>query len=239
MKVHPSPNAAVYRATPNGFRQLIADARASEQRQKTVKLTLGNHSVSTAVTPVRPMPGAKPMAVVPKPSPVSINAALMHARAQMHAEAKQRVAERAEAIEVKGRRLDGREIDLICKELLSGAANDAQSERAPGVPPPPQMDSFRPGPPLEGDVVRTAAARARAAIELARRIELFMGSRIPSLELPLPDLLGATVRIEKMGPGEVALTLRGEKGPPKAEAVSRIREAMAERGLKIGALTVG
>ena len=229
----------MYRATPNGFRQLLNDARSTEHRQKTVKIQIGNHNVSPAVTPVRPMPGARPMAVVPKPSPVSINAALAHARAQMSADARQRISERTEAIEVKGRRLEGREIDLICKELLSGAANDAQPERAPGVPPPPQMDTFTPGTPVESDVVRLAAARARAAIELARRIELFMGSRIPSLELPLHDLLGASVHIEKMGPGEVALTLRGEKGPPKAEAVSRIREAMAQRGLKIGALTVG
>ena len=66
-----------------------------------------------------------------------------------------------------------------------------------------------------------------------------MGSTGPKLELPLSDVLGASIQIERMGKGEVALTVKGDKGPPKAEAVGRIREAIAARGIKIGALTVG
>jgi hypothetical protein len=189
------------------------------------------------------MPGAKPMALVPKlvskSMPVSQTAQLSEVRSLAHAHARALATERADAFERRGEKLDARQIDLICKELLGGAANDAQPERAPGVPPPPSIEPLRTGLPFEGDVVRQAAARARAALELARRIELFLGSSGPALELPLNDVLGARVHIERIGPGEVALVLKGDKGPPRAESVSRIREALHARGLKIGALTIG
>jgi hypothetical protein len=226
----------LYRATPQGFRQLIADARATELKLNVAR---GNRGLPVSVPKARPIPGAKPMAVVPKIKPVSMSAELAQARGLSHQHAQQLAAERADAMERRGERLDARQIDLICKELLSGAANDAQSERALGVPPPPHVEPLKPGPAFEGDVVRLAAARARAALELARRIELFLGAQGPALELPLNDVLGARVHIERIGLNEVALVLKGDKGPPKAEAVSRIRESLHARGIKIGALTIG
>lgn len=236
MKVHANSAAAVYRATPQGFRQLIADARATELKLNALK---GNRGLSASVPNARPIPGAKAMAVVPKTKPVSNSAQLTEVRQLSHHHAQRLAAERADAMERRGERLDARQIDLICKELLTGAANDAQSERAPGVPPPPHLEPLKPGPPFEGDIVRLAAARARAAIELARRIEVFLGAHGPALELPLNDVLGARVHIERIGFNEVALVLKGDKGPPKAEAVSRIRESLQARGIKVGALTIG
>lgn len=237
MKVHPSsPAAVLYRATPQGFRQLLADARATELK---LNASRGNRGLSTGVPPLHAMPGAKPMALVPKQQPVSRTEALVEARQLSHQHAQRLAQERAEALRGRGERLDARQIDLICRELLLGAANDAQPERPLGIPPPPTVEPLKPGPAFEGDPLRLATARARAALELARRIEVFLGSSGPALELPLTDVLGASVHIERIGPGEVALTLRGDKGPPRAESVGRIREALRARGIKIGALTVG
>jgi hypothetical protein len=236
MKVHANSAAVLYRATPHGFRQLLADARATELKLNAAK---GNRGPTASVSLARPIPGAKAMAQVPKTKPLSPSAQLAESRQLSHQHAQRLAAERADAMERRGEKLDARQIDLICKELLSGAANDAQAERAPGVPPPPHVEPLKPGPPFEGDVVRLAAARARAALERARRIELFLGANGPALELPLNDVLGARVHIERIGLNEVALVLKGDKGPPRAEAVGRIRESLRARGIKIGALTIG
>lgn len=236
MKIHPASAAVLYRATPQGFRQLLADARAAELKLNAGR---GNRGLPRAVPPLQATPGAKAMALVPKLKAVSNADALAHARQLSHEHARLLAQERADALQGRGQKLDARQIDLICRELLLGAANDAQPERAPGAPPPPAVEPLKPGPPFEGDPVRLATARARAALELARRIEIFLGSSGPALELPLSDVLGASVHLERIGPGEVALTLKGDKGPPRAESVGRIREALRARGIKIGALTVG
>ena len=60
----------------------------------------------------------------------------------------------------------------------------------------------------------------------------------PGLALTLNNSLGAHVEIERIGPREIALRLVGHKGPPTAEAVSRIRDELRARGLKVGALSV-
>ena len=90
-------------------------------------------------------------------------------------------------------------------------------------------------PPKVEAAPETKAAQAVALIE---RIELFVKSQRPGLALTLNNSLGAHVEIERMGPKEIALKLVGHRGPPTAEAVSRIREELRARGLKVGALSV-
>ena len=81
-------------------------------------------------------------------------------------------------------------------------------------------------------------AKAAQAVALIERIEQFVRSQRPGLALTLNNSLGAHVEIERIGPKEIALKLVGHRGPPTAEAVSRIREELRARGLKIGALSV-
>jgi hypothetical protein len=81
-------------------------------------------------------------------------------------------------------------------------------------------------------------AKAAQAVALIERIELFVRSQRPGLALTLNNSLGAHVEIERIGPKEIALKLVGHKGPPTAEAVSRIRDELRARGLKVGALSV-
>jgi hypothetical protein len=87
-----------------------------------------------------------------------------------------------------------------------------------------------------GTDVETKAAQAVALIE---KIETFVkANQRPALALTLNNTLGARVEIERIGPGEVALKLVGQRGPPSPEAVSRIREELLARGLKVAALSV-
>ncbi len=81
-------------------------------------------------------------------------------------------------------------------------------------------------------------AKAAQAVALIERIEQFVRSQRPGLALTLNNSLGAHVEIERIGPKEIALKLVGHRGPPTAEAVSRIREELRARGLKVGALSV-
>lgn len=241
MKVHPSPFTVSYRATSAGFRKLLADAHAQEQR---LAAAAGNRGAGQAVVatksrPVNAVSHAKPMTVLPKQTPLTVAAQLAAFRAQAQVRAEALVEERADAFEATGRRIDQRELDLICRELLDGAANDERHELpTPLTALPADFEPICPGP-AEPDVARLASSRARAALALARRIEVFLGSSGPALELPLTPELGISVRVERIGKDEVALTLKGDRGLPRAEAVARIREAMRARGLKIGALTIG
>jgi hypothetical protein len=82
-------------------------------------------------------------------------------------------------------------------------------------------------------------AQAAQATALIERIEVFVKSQRPGLALTLNNSLGAHVEIERVGPKEIALKLVGHRGPPTAEAVSRIREELRARGLKVCALSVG
>ena len=133
----------------------------------------------------------------------------------------------------RGERLDASQIDQLCREL--------QSELGPA---PLAANQDLPAPPIRlvtearAEALKDAAARTHAAVELAQRIELFMKGPAPVLSLPLLATLGMRVDVERMGRGEVALTLRGRSGPPAPDAVARVREAVRSRGLRIGALTL-
>ena len=90
--------------------------------------------------------------------------------------------------------------------------------------------------------VQTDAAlnemRALNALRLIEKIDLFVKSQRPTLALTLNNTLAAKVEVERVGPREVALTVRGWNGPPSPESVTHIREEMEARGLKISALSV-
>ncbi len=135
----------------------------------------------------------------------------------------------------ENQRVDHRVLELIVNELKSdpGVAAKAANENAPSaadrVPFPVQVAKAH---APDGEV------HAAQAVELIEKIEVFVKSQRPALALTLNNSLGARVEIERIGPREVALKVVGKDGPPNAEDLGRIREAMKARGLKVGALSV-
>jgi hypothetical protein len=176
------------------------------------------------------------------------------ARKGMNAEAARLGAVRTEAQTAHGERLDNRLIDLICKELASEFPPEAKpagqqrtgsttpepstapqgpaSSAASTLPAAPQLAAQAPAPP------ETTATRAASAIELIEKIETFVRSQRPALALTLVGRLGARVEIERVGPKEVSVRLRGKHGPPSPEEVTQIREGIREKGLVLSSLSV-
>ncbi|MBX7115323.1 MAG: hypothetical protein K1X64_13420 [Myxococcaceae bacterium] len=134
-------------------------------------------------------------------------------------------------------------VDIVCRELRiafdepSAAASSPATDALPFVMPqdagvePLRMSSH-------GKAEKQAASNAEAAIALVSRIEVFLRGMLPRISMTLNNSLGATVDIERMGPRAVSVRLKGKNGPPKPEEVSRLRDAMGERGLKLMSLSV-
>ncbi|MBS1150944.1 MAG: hypothetical protein H6Q89_2642 [Myxococcaceae bacterium] len=223
--------------------------------------------------PKKPAAGTQPAAanklslpsVAPRQAPVTTAAAatqqvfsthqkttatLGAARASAHQSIAQLQEARVAHHQVASERLDGRLVDLICKELVIEFTADASSSRVanqdlPLAPPTPSVPSslgagsaranaeHAPAQKVDGSV------RAAQAVELIEKIERFVkDSRTPCIALTLNNSLGAKVEIERVGPREVALKVIGHRGPPRAEDIGRIRDEMAAHGLKVCALSV-
>ncbi|NVJ07817.1 hypothetical protein HUW63_21550 [Myxococcus sp. AM001] len=138
----------------------------------------------------------------------------------------------------------------LSKELRPALPAQPEARPAPGPPPP---ESQRPLPEPTGAQSATAvttsaggahapaedvnpAARAEAAMALIERIEVFVKSQRPALSMSLRGHLDATVEVERTGPREVSLRIQGRHGPVAAEDLSRLRDALESRGLKLSAL---
>lgn len=162
---------------------------------------------------------------------------LSSVRASHHEAAARQTARAVETTTGQAEKVDARVLSLIVKELESAFDGEPPHvERAAncdGKAQPFRADA--PPPPVKA---AEAPARAEQAVALIERIETFVRSSRPALALTLNNSLGARVEIERLGPGQVALKLIGQKGPPSADAVSRIREELRARGLKVGALSV-
>jgi hypothetical protein len=156
-----------------------------------------------------------------------------HAR---HADALDDV--RAQHTEAVVERSEGRVLDFILKEFAADASTS-------NVTPPPTptgelatVHPIRTAAPQPSRAEATPEAKASQAVALIEKIETFVRSQRPGLALTLNNSLGASVEIERIGPREIALKLVGHMGPPSADAVSRIRDELRARGLKVGALSV-
>lgn len=186
---------------------------------------------------------------------------LTQVRSATQAHGQQQAVAHSQASKAAAQQINERAVELIARELESAfsgvgsrAANDRNdrlmgkgsaranvqaaamdSSNGHGKPlsPPVARSTEAPGLGLD---VETKAAQAAALIE---KIEVFVKSnQRPALALTLNNSLGARVEIERIGPGEVALKLVGHHGPPSPEAVSRIRDEMTARGLRVAALSV-
>jgi hypothetical protein len=177
-------------------------------------------------------------------------------RQGMNAESHRLQNTRAEAQAGAQERTQQRVTDLIARELT----RDLRPEPAP-PPGAPRPTAQTPSEPERGAVAgevsasagearmgaaATAAAsspeapdpqlKAQAALELIARIEVFVKSQRPALKMSLGGALDATVEVERTGPREVALRIQGHKGPVPSEELSRIREALEAKGLRLRSL---
>lgn len=162
---------------------------------------------------------------------------LTFARGAMHEEASRLQTERFEAQGVVEEKLDARMIDVICKELTIEFGQDSgPAKRA-------ALDAVATGAqgPRAARSKAQASASVKAAVMLALvdRIEALVKAGRPALAVSVNHPSLERAEIERVGPREIALRLLGKNGPPPADAISLIREELAERGLKLAALTVG
>jgi len=129
--------------------------------------------------------------------------------------------------------LSDRAIDTVCRELMHELSHDLKT------PPSVANSNFHGGGSLTREqAMAKSETRALHALRLIRKIDGFVKSQRPALSLTLNDSLAARVEIERVGPGQVALRVVGHRGPPSPEAVTRIREEMEAKGLKIAVLAV-
>jgi uncharacterized membrane protein len=157
---------------------------------------------------------------------------------------------RGEAHQTSQERMHQRLTDLVARELTREPRAEPPAARShpvlQGLEPPPA-----PSTPLEalsaaGGTSPGAAgakapeppnpeARVQAALELIEKIEVFVKSQRPALAMHLGGTLDATVEVERTGEREVALRILGRRGRLPQKDLARIREALAERGLKLSA----
>lgn len=77
-----------------------------------------------------------------------------------------------------------------------------------------------------------------AAEALLDDIDLLLDEGRRAFSLALDASLGAQIDVEAMNANDLALVVYGKGGLPTARAVSQIREAVKERGLRVAALSI-
>lgn len=197
--------------------------------------------------------GSGPVVATPR-SALASPENLGQTRQAMHGEALRLRSVRTEAHTVSQEKTEHRITELISRELAREfrAESSHPPPSARPVPLPPESSQ---GPvPTEGltsaGEARLAAspsglspadapdpqARVEATLQLIEKIEVFVQSQRPALRLSLGEPLSATVQVERTGPREVALRIQGRQGPLAQEELTRIREGLEARGLRLRSL---
>ncbi|AEI66497.1 hypothetical protein [Corallococcus macrosporus] len=175
-------------------------------------------------------------------------------RQAMHAEVQRLDTVRGEAQTQGQARTEHRLHEFIARELskdLRAPLPTPPEPRPPQGPPPPDAQRPPQEPPGQDGSPQVSmgaagasahvedtspAPRAEAALALIERIEVFVKSQRPALSMSLRGHLDATVEVERTGPREVSLRIQGRHRPVAAEDLSRLRDALEARGLKLRSL---
>jgi hypothetical protein len=174
-------------------------------------------------------------------------------RQGLNAEAHRLQDARGEAHQMNQERVRQRVTDLIARELSREPRTEPGTPRSPPTTPDPEASSapapqmapgMTSGEPRTGGPggARASAAdapnpeaRVQATLELIEKLEVFVKSQRPALAMRLGGALDATVEVERTGAREVALRIQGHRGPLPQEDLTRIRDALTARGLKLSA----
>ncbi|WNG38125.1 hypothetical protein F0U61_33960 [Archangium violaceum] len=230
---------ALKKAHPEDTKAPVAPARAGP-------------TVRAAITPTRGATGTVAThALVRTPRQGAFASAehLGQVRQGLNVEAHRLRDVRGEAHQTNQEQVRQRVTDLIARELV----REPRSEPVAPRPPPPSLtqEPLPPMPPVEATSATGGASpggasargvepqnpevRVQATLELIEKIEVFVKSQRPALAMRLGGALNATVEVERTGEREVALRIQGRRGPLPQKELARIRDALAERGLKLSA----
>lgn len=258
------PVVAVAQPQPaQPFRQLLERAAATGTKVPTPLVSAGATPLMAALPKPRPSAGvasrSTPIARITLTSASAADVAraargrvdaearrLEEVRGDHQARASEATANRHSEITALKLHRKERLVELITSELVAAfddgsttAANDLPSKAV--IPPtsPTDASTAKTQGPSTAELQKASGERAAQAVALIERIELFVkAAKRPALELTLNNSLGARVEIERLGPGEVAIKLVGQRGPPSPDTVSRIRDELRARGLKVAAMSV-
>ncbi len=164
----------------------------------------------------------------------SLGSTLMRARAHAHAEVQRLGTARAEAHESSRAQVTARTERGQHLEECAEVRVVEHIVRELNFEPPPRM--LQPTPvQLQGEskTQNLPPIRAAQAIALIERIDVFVKSQRPALALTLNHSLGAHAEIERIGPKEVSLKLKGHGGPLATQTIDLIRAELKARGLKV------
>lgn len=249
MKLDPKVSAAVatQAATSKAaqpFKKLLAEARSelSGKKQPAPVTATATVTSSVRVTQAASSTSASQVRQQARAHAETEASRLSTVRSAHSQRAETLTHVRTESTQDQAERSAGRVIDFIVKELTSDAAASSTNMTPPPTPTG-EIASVHPIRPAAQSAQAAAKdeapeVRASQAVALIEKIETFVRSARPGLALTLNNSLGASVEIERIGPREIALKLIGHLGLPSADAVSRIRDELRARGLKVGALSV-
>lgn len=175
-------------------------------------------------------------------------------RQGLHAEAHRLLDVRGEAQRTQREQVHHRVGELIARELAREPPTRTPPRPSPpdttlppsGAPVSPEPSGAVPGPqgtaspaPIiaPGPQAPAPEARVQATLALIEKLELFVKSQRPALALQLGGDWNARVEVERTGVGEVALRIQGQRGPLASQDLTRLREALVARGLKLSAFS--
>ncbi|MFY1825456.1 hypothetical protein ACN47A_06035 [Myxococcus fulvus] len=218
---------------------------APDVKARPLSLPLGARSLSTVRTTTTVL--ATSRGVLASPERLGL------VRQAMHVESHRLGAVRSEAQGVNQERTEQRLTELVVREVSRQAAQlPTTRESSPRTEPIP-VDSPRPAPTQEGtlpEARQSASAstgaspteppsRAESTQEVIERIEVLVKSQRPALSLSVRGSLHATVEVERTGPREVTLRIQGHQGPVPETELTRLRDALEARGLRLRSLSAG
>ncbi|GEN09367.1 hypothetical protein SAMN05443572_10918 [Myxococcus fulvus] len=217
-----------------------------EVKARPLSLPLGARSLSTVRTTTTVLATSRGVLASPE--------RLGMARQAMHVESYRLGTVRSEAQGVNQERTEQRLTELVVREVSRQAAHfpTTRESSSPRTEPVP-VDSSRPVPTQEGtlpEARQSASAstgasppeppsRVESTLEVIERIEVLVKSQRPALSLSVRGSLHATVEVERTGPREVALRIQGHQGPVPDTELTRLRDALEARGLRLRSLSAG
>lgn len=251
MKVDGHPEAAPARPASDKGRFQEALKKAPPE---AVKAPLPGQAARSSVTTTRGTTGALAatgLARTPQRGAFASTEHLGQVRQGLNAEAHRLRDVRGDAHQTHQEQVRQRVTDLIARDfarepraepVAPRSASPSPGPETPASPSPVEALSAaggaQPGGTGSAAAVETAnpEVRVQAALELIEQIEVFVRSQRPALAMRLGGTLDATVEVERTGEREVALRIQGHRGRFPQGELTRIREALAARGLKLSAL---
>jgi|GEM_PF-5942241 len=169
--------------------------------------------------------------------------ALASARGESEVKSQTQATDRSHGMASQEQKAKQRIGELLARELgqrpdapppparVLEAAKKEPQERSPDAGASPPKPDLAPSKAEQVPEVSSVMA-------LIEKVEVFVRSNRPTLSLSLGGTLSGQMEIEKVGPGKVALTLRGS-GRKDPGAPERIRQALAARGLTVTRMRIG